>query len=695
MERTTSFAVATTNSATSAGLASTVGDSLFVFISEWSKNTVSSVKDSNGDSFSRLAFASETTTGSLSLTMWASFNVAAGATVKVTVTLAGPATYCAAVDVVDVTGVGPAPVDQLGTATNSAMAGQINKHADNPIGANSSDLVLAVVGSHNLASWSATGEDSSIDMENSLAPGVRMTAADFQDVATKTGTVWMNATANISFSQWIEDAVTLKPALPAPAFDVEFSESHLPTGTSWSVALAGVTRISSTSSLSFAEANGTYPFTVGPMGGYTSSPDRGNVTVSGLDVTVAVTFTANVTIGGTDDWPTYLGEVTRNSAQSGETNLSSAVASGLGLLWSFSIGVANPGYLQAEPVEVGNTVYVGGGNGVFYAINATTGEQVWQSLNLGTDTRCKYPDGITSSATVTGGKIYVGGGNGYLDVLDQATGKIDWQYLVGSITKGYYIWSSPLVLPSLGYVYIGVSSDCDNPLVNGGLEQISLSTHLLVHFFSDLNASEQAGCVANSKQDCGGSIWGSPSYDASTNTIWAATGNGYAKEATEYSDSLMEWDATSLTLLGHWTIPAAQQTSDGDFGTTPTLVDPPGGTPMVFVTDKNGWSYAFDRATLDSGPVWQYKISSSPNTVTPDAYGGGLIYIGGHSTNIGGKFYNGSLRAFKPTGTQPIWAVGMPGTVYGAPVYANGLVVVVGGDQLNVLNSTTGKSLFT
>ncbi len=343
-----------------------------------------------------------------------------------------------------------------------------------------------------------------------------------------------------------------------------------------------------------------------------------------------------------------------------------------------------------------NTVYVGGGNGTFYALNATTGAPIWQSPNLGTDSRCSYPDGITSSATVAGEKCMSGVAMATSTRSIRARARWTGSTLVGSPTKGYYNWASPLVLTSLGYVYIGVASDCDHPLVNGGLDQVSLTTHLLVHFFSDLNASEQTECALNNTNPngCGGSIWGSPSYDAATNTVWADTGNGYNLSVPEYGDSLMEWNATTLALINHWTIPNAAQETDGDFGATPTLVNPPGGTPMVFATDKNGWSYAFNRANIGAGPIWQTRISSSRDTVAPDAYGGGQIYIAGHATMVGGTRYNGSIRAFNPSVNKSLWADGLPGVVLGAPVYANGLVVVGGGNVLEVLNSSTGKMLY-
>lgn len=62
---------------------------------------------------------------------------------------------------------------------------------------------------------------------------------------------------------------------------------------------------------------------------------------------------------------------------------------------------------------------------------------------------------------------------------------------------------------------------------------------------------------------------------------------------------------------------------------------------------------------------------------------------------MSGTRTNGSIRAFNPAVNKSLWADALPGAVLGAPVYANGVVVVAGGDLLEVLNSTTGKVLFS
>ncbi|MGI0128631.1 MAG: PQQ-binding-like beta-propeller repeat protein, partial [Thermoplasmata archaeon] len=191
-----------------------------------------------------------------------------------------------------------------------------------------------------------------------------------------------------------------------PTYSVTFPESGLPPSTTWSVILGGSPNSTrAPGSNVFNEPTGDYAYSVGGVSGYTASPASGDVNVSTLDQAFPIQFTAVTTSGGTGAWPTYLGEVARDSAQTGTMTLSSSNAAKLGMLWSSSTGLKDPGYLQAEPVEANNTIYIGAGSGVFYALNATTGAVVWQSVNLGNDYRCNYPDGVTSTATVLGGEV--------------------------------------------------------------------------------------------------------------------------------------------------------------------------------------------------------------------------------------------------------------------------------------------------
>jgi YVTN family beta-propeller protein len=75
-------------------------------------------------------------------------------------------------------------------------------------------------------------------------------------------------------------------------FTVAFTESGLPPGTSWSVAIDTTQHTSATSTIRFTEPNGTYPFALAPVPGYVGGPSPGTVAVEGANVTQSVAFTA-------------------------------------------------------------------------------------------------------------------------------------------------------------------------------------------------------------------------------------------------------------------------------------------------------------------------------------------------------------------------------------------------------------------
>jgi len=81
-------------------------------------------------------------------------------------------------------------------------------------------------------------------------------------------------------------------ALPPPTYSLRFVESGLPTGTSWSVTIGGVTHSSTNSTVLFAEPAGSYPYTVpSPVAGYVASPTGGTAVVTSSGGSVSITFT--------------------------------------------------------------------------------------------------------------------------------------------------------------------------------------------------------------------------------------------------------------------------------------------------------------------------------------------------------------------------------------------------------------------
>jgi YVTN family beta-propeller protein len=73
---------------------------------------------------------------------------------------------------------------------------------------------------------------------------------------------------------------------------VVFNESGLPQGTPWSIILSSEYKSSTTSTIAFAELNGTYRFTVPSVGNDTPTSQTGQLNVSGAPVDVSVPFSS-------------------------------------------------------------------------------------------------------------------------------------------------------------------------------------------------------------------------------------------------------------------------------------------------------------------------------------------------------------------------------------------------------------------
>ncbi len=107
-------------------------------------------------------------------------------------------------------------------------------------------------------------------------------------------------------------------------YTLAFTETGLPAGTTWAVTLGGVTLSSTSDTISFARANGSYEFTIAPVSGLSVDPSSGTVTVSGEPSGRTVAFTAAPTTGspGSQDL----------SGNAGYVFLGSTVAAGVVVL---------------------------------------------------------------------------------------------------------------------------------------------------------------------------------------------------------------------------------------------------------------------------------------------------------------------------------------------------------------------------
>src|SRR5262249_54109418 len=155
-------------------------------------------------------------------------------------------------------------------------------------------------------------------------------------------------------------------------------------------------------------------------------------------------------------------------------------------------------------------VYIGSNTGNFYALDEATGAVLWQQL-LGyvTPTTCGSGQGVTSTATLATDPIsgaltvYVGGGDGYLYALDAATGSIVFRQFVtdvGTRRNTGFIWGSPVIIRNK--IYLGWASQCDHPLVRSGIKSFDQHTGTLRNTFYTLpKGSTGAGVWSTAATD--------------------------------------------------------------------------------------------------------------------------------------------------------------------------------------------------
>jgi polyvinyl alcohol dehydrogenase (cytochrome) len=382
------------------------------------------------------------------------------------------------------------------------------------------------------------------------------------------------------------------------------------------------------------------------------------------------------------DWSSYLRGPQHSSYNKLATAITPANASTLVEDWRFIDpgptieGQPDAGF-YASPTVVNGVVYIGSNTGVFYALDEATGVVLWRKL-LGYTTRlsCSMGRGIVSTAAVATDPVsgtltvYVGGGDGYLYALNAATGRIRWRQFVvdiGTTQNEGFIFSSPTIVN--GRIYLGVSSQCDNPLVRGAIKAFDMHTGALLETYW----TTPSGTV-------GAGVWTSAASDG--RSVWITTGNGNAG----HSFAIIRLD-TALRFHTEWVDPGAFD--DLDWGSSPTLFEARLNnmrTQMIGANQKSGIFYAFDATHLENGPVWMFQVGTTQDFSIGACLAAPVwdsthrrLLVGSNQTTIQSQTFAGSMRSFDPATGSVIWETGLTGgPVMGSPTL-NGAGVLAAG----------------
>jgi polyvinyl alcohol dehydrogenase (cytochrome) len=375
---------------------------------------------------------------------------------------------------------------------------------------------------------------------------------------------------------------------------------------------------------------------------------------------------------GPGDWPAYLGGPAHTS-RAADAAITPANAPGLVQQWHFDIPYVS------SPVVADGSVFLGSFAGWFYKINAVTGIRQ-NKVFLGFQAQHTCPKfGFASTAAValdpsTGNDtVYVAAPDGYLYALNATTLAQVWRTPIAipsTTVNDYFDWSSPTV--SHGKIYVGIASNCDTPLVRGGIAA-----------FNQATGQRTAAFYTVPTGHVGGSVWSTVAVDGSGN-VYATTGDGPAGSQRFQTIAILKL-SPALKLLAYFPVPPSEVTGDGDFGGSPTLFTATingTATPMVGACNKNGLYYALRRSNMTR--VWQIRIGvkSSDKVLaqcqSAAAFDGTSLYMTGPGTTIGGTAFRGALERIDPATGAISWQTGLPNGVLTSPSINGGGVIAVG-----------------
>ncbi|MFO7325013.1 MAG: PQQ-dependent dehydrogenase, methanol/ethanol family [Pseudomonadota bacterium] len=291
----------------------------------------------------------------------------------------------------------------------------------------------------------------------------------------------------------------------------------------------------------------------------------------------------------------------------------------VGFAWEYRTGT-NRG-MQATPIVVDGVMYTSGVAGRVYALNAATGELLWEftpSLKL-RNARGSCCDIVNRGVAVWKGKVYVGSFEGILYALDARDGKVLWEVdTIADHQLAYSITGAPQVAGSVVVIGNG-GAEFDT---RGYVSAYDLDTgELKWRFYTvptdpakpqDNPALEMAVKTWDPKRDWGwgggGNAWDGFAYDAESDLVYFGTANGSPWSPTLRSPaggdnlflaSILALKASTGEYAWHY-----QQTpgDQWDYDATPHLMlaelDWNGERRKVLMqASKNGYFYVHDRVT--------------------------------------------------------------------------------------------------
>jgi alcohol dehydrogenase (cytochrome c) len=255
---------------------------------------------------------------------------------------------------------------------------------------------------------------------------------------------------------------------------------------------------------------------------------------------------------------------------------------------------------EAAPIVVDGTMYVSGWDGWVWAINARTGEQLWQykhAIPFDTSLCC---GNVNRGVAVAKGKVFVVTLNAHVLALDAVTGQCVWDQAYGDVRAGESATVAPLVVKDL--VIVGSSGGEFG--VRGHLDAFDVETGR--HVWRTYTVPKPGEPGSETWPDGpawargGGNCWVTGTYDPELNLLYWGTGNpapdfdGSVREGDNlYTDSVIAVNPDNGQIRWHYQY-TPHDVWDYDSNMENILFELDG-RKLLAHFDKNGYFFVLDR----------------------------------------------------------------------------------------------------
>jgi quinohemoprotein ethanol dehydrogenase len=237
----------------------------------------------------------------------------------------------------------------------------------------------------------------------------------------------------------------------------------------------------------------------------------------------------------------------------------------LGFAWQYDLGTSRG--QEATPIVVDGVMYTSGTWGYVYAVDAATGKQIWRYDPGARHLAARHPccDLVNRGVAVWKGRVYVASVDGRLHALDAATGQKIWE--ADTIADHKLPYSSTGAPQIAGNVVVIGNSGAD--MSYGGVRGYVSAYDLATGAFKwrvytvppepgsryetpEIAAADRTwDSPRDSKFKGGGTAWDGFAYDPALNLVYFGTGNAAPYDPRQVGPSNLDELYTASILAVH------------------------------------------------------------------------------------------------------------------------------------------------